>query len=265
MNKQETFTVHDIIAAEYTLEPLRCLHCGSLEVTFSQAVMDARCADCGRWQLDDNGEEQAVAGSPWGPIQHSRQIARGFRSVSTAGHGGFMLTQKFAKEHLSPAAMRKGFLYLGYLCYEEDCDWAIPLWDLPEYWDEVFAHASEEAKADIKNTLLKTLSRWHPDYLIGKGVEPEPAAFARWQDQETNSRMREEGHPDLIVSAVGDHRPGVPTGATMVSTADGKEHLVKKDHYREYASRGSMLVLLSECEAFEPPRDPAIIAASPTE
>lgn len=57
MSEPQTFTVHDIIAAEYNLEPLRCLHCGSLEVVFNQAVMDAYCADCGRWQLEDGKDE----------------------------------------------------------------------------------------------------------------------------------------------------------------------------------------------------------------
>jgi len=46
------FTVHDVIKAGHTLEPLECLHCGHVgEVTFNQAIGDAHCAQCGQWQL----------------------------------------------------------------------------------------------------------------------------------------------------------------------------------------------------------------------
>jgi len=46
------YTVHDVILAECTLEPLTCLHCGSQEVIFAQYISDAYCADCGKWQLE---------------------------------------------------------------------------------------------------------------------------------------------------------------------------------------------------------------------
>ena len=48
------YTIHDILIAECTLEPLVCLHCGSLEVTFHQYLSDAYCGDCGRWQLEED-------------------------------------------------------------------------------------------------------------------------------------------------------------------------------------------------------------------
>ena len=45
-------TVQDVIDAEYTLEPLVCVHCGDKEeVTFHQNVGDAYCETCGNWQL----------------------------------------------------------------------------------------------------------------------------------------------------------------------------------------------------------------------
>ena len=49
-------TVHDVIAAGYTLEPLTCLYCGSEETTYYQYISDAHCADCGEWQVrEDKG------------------------------------------------------------------------------------------------------------------------------------------------------------------------------------------------------------------
>lgn len=53
-----TFTVHDVISAECNLEPLICLFCGYDEVTFFQYVGDAYCANCGRWQMEHENNEQ---------------------------------------------------------------------------------------------------------------------------------------------------------------------------------------------------------------
>jgi len=51
--KKTSYTVHDVIKAGCTLEPMRCLHCGSEEnVTFNQGVGDAQCGNCGEWQLE---------------------------------------------------------------------------------------------------------------------------------------------------------------------------------------------------------------------
>ena len=48
---KEQFDVQDVIDAGCTLEPLVCRNCGSTEVTFNQAIGDAHCATCGKWQL----------------------------------------------------------------------------------------------------------------------------------------------------------------------------------------------------------------------
>lgn len=50
--EKRTYTVEEVIAAEYTLEPMKCKYCGSLEVVFLQYIGDAYCQDCGIWQLD---------------------------------------------------------------------------------------------------------------------------------------------------------------------------------------------------------------------
>ena len=49
----KTYGVQDVIDAECNLEPLKCRHCGSLEVTYNQYIGDAHCAYCGKWQLED--------------------------------------------------------------------------------------------------------------------------------------------------------------------------------------------------------------------
>jgi hypothetical protein len=52
IKKRKSYTVHDVDRAGYTLEPLRCLFCGSPEVTYHQYIHDARCENCGKWQKE---------------------------------------------------------------------------------------------------------------------------------------------------------------------------------------------------------------------
>lgn len=52
MNKN--YTVHDVQAVGYNLEPLKCVHCGHVgEVTYLQYVGDGQCGMCGKWQLGE--------------------------------------------------------------------------------------------------------------------------------------------------------------------------------------------------------------------
>jgi len=46
------YSVQDVINAEINLEPIECVHCGSLEVTFHQYIGDAHCSECGEWQTE---------------------------------------------------------------------------------------------------------------------------------------------------------------------------------------------------------------------
>ncbi len=59
----KTYSVEEVIAAEYTLEPMECKFCGSLEVVFLQYVGDACCQECGRWQLDEEEGEKGRYGN----------------------------------------------------------------------------------------------------------------------------------------------------------------------------------------------------------
>jgi hypothetical protein len=52
--EEKTYTVYDVIRAEYTLEPLKCIHCDSTEaIEYAQYIGDAYCAVCGKWQLEE--------------------------------------------------------------------------------------------------------------------------------------------------------------------------------------------------------------------
>ena len=63
--------------------------------------------------------------SPWGAVQHCEIMNTGIYSVDTASHGGIMIKEEYAKEILSPEALRCGFRENGYLNFEEDCAAAV--------------------------------------------------------------------------------------------------------------------------------------------
>lgn len=68
--------------------------------------------------------------SPWGEIQRCVLICHGVYQVSTASHGGVMLTVRLARALLSSEARACGFQDGRYLCFEEDCQAAAVLLEL---------------------------------------------------------------------------------------------------------------------------------------
>ncbi len=77
-----------------------------------------------------------------------------------------------------------------------------------------------------KVALIESLSNWHADYLLEIGVQPTEAGLKYFNENKQRDRMRQDKSPDLIVSASGDWKEGVPKGMVEVTTADGSKHLV---------------------------------------
>ena len=123
-----------------------------------------------------------IKDSPWGAVQHQHSYCRGVTGVSTASHGGIAVADGFAHKNLSEAARsRAGFHYSGYYWYEEDCDWAIPIFELPHLWEEAFRWMPNPNNAEEHRKYLhKSLSRWNADYLIASGIEPDPDYYAEY-------------------------------------------------------------------------------------
>lgn len=180
-----------------------------------------------------------MAGSPWGTIQYRKIFTRGFSSVSTAGHGGFMLSKRFAEKYLSREALKRAIKYRDYYCYEEDCDWAIPAFELKQYWEKIFQYAGEDINPE--QYLLKTLSYWNADYLVERGIEPDSEAYAKYQERKEEEEMRRNNHPDLIVTAFSTDNPDI----VRVITADGKEHFITTNSYHK--KEGGLELRLSKC------------------
>ena len=188
-----------------------------------------------------------MTGSPWGTIDNSTVYAPGFKSVGTPGHGGIMITQTFANANLSEAARKRGERYGEYLCYEEDCKYAIPFLELLEqYGDKMYAHCNQDwdygTQEKRRAELIITLSHYYPDYLLETGVTPEPEAYGRYLMNLEETRLRKAGSPDLVICACGSWHEKCRTGEVIVTTADGKDHFVTEASY-DCRNRGTLNLL----------------------
>jgi len=97
--------------------------------------------------------------SPWGAVQNKKTIARGVHFVSTASHGGMMISLALARKRLSVLAQTIGENYGGYLCYEEDCAVAVPMLEVPEWREAGNAYDTEEH-------LIRTCASYYLPYLL---------------------------------------------------------------------------------------------------
>ena len=118
---------------------------------------------------------QEPSKSPWGKVQTCDTLCPGVFLVSTASHGGTMVSNEVAA-FLSPAAKRCGFRRGGYLCFEEDCDENIvlrelldkKLWQIPDRIRD---------RAAFEENINRALREHHPEYWRSRqqGLERERA------------------------------------------------------------------------------------------
>jgi hypothetical protein len=173
--------------------------------------------------------------TPWGKSQQSTIIERGVTFHSTAGHGGFLVTRKYAEKHLTKSAIKRGGNWgLNHLAYEEDCAAYIIFFEVPKSKNLLVSPLSE-------TDLIKKLSRWYPDYLIELQYEPDPEEYRKHEMQKLEESMRRNKSPDLIVFAT---RDPFDSSITIVGTADDKRYRVTADSYK---ATNIWLPLLSEC------------------
>lgn len=177
--------------------------------------------------------------TPWGQSQQRQQLEPGCWWVSTAGHGGILVGTRYAEEYLTPEARKLGEPFGSWLAYEEDCAWAVVIWELPRLSE---AFSPQTRAEDLRSEAFHSLSCWNADYLLATGVEPELEGYTRYLAMKEDDRMRREKHPDLIVCASGSWHTGIP-GVTEVITADGVKHLVDAASYLTSNHRLSACVL----------------------
>ena len=119
---------------------------------------------CLEEQRQNTSVYEAPDYSPWGEIQTCHTLCPGAYSVSTAGHGGVMVSRELADKVLCKEAKTCGFMERGYLCFEEDCAAPVALRELMDRGlyqapvNEYFAPGEYEA---VINDSLQT---FHPEY-----------------------------------------------------------------------------------------------------
>lgn len=92
--------------------------------------------------------------------------------VGTPSHGGLMLHRsQFGR--LTPAALRYGDRFGEWVCYEEDCGYAIPAWEIFEVRNKLNEYAAKSPVDDC-NDLYLVLSHHSHRYLFEAGFTPDP-------------------------------------------------------------------------------------------
>lgn len=93
----------------------------------------------------------------WGEAQTSKEIEDGVVWYTTAGHGGLGVASNVAKRKLSKQALEQGTLWKNAYWYEEDCLYAIPFYEHPEW-------AKKLGGLQSKDQYEKEIIRWCPEY-----------------------------------------------------------------------------------------------------
>lgn len=80
--------------------------------------------------MDRQYKHNTHAHTPWGPSQTEKQVAEGITLHSTAGHGGYLISDE--RRQQMPEPLRSWQTYAGGNWYEEDCDWAVVVIAFPD-------------------------------------------------------------------------------------------------------------------------------------
>lgn len=80
--------------------------------------------------------------------------------VSTPSHGGVMAEAEWAESALTPECIQAATFanFAGWVCWEEDCDATVPMFEL---WPHQFQGFSVEIEA-----LKESITRWNPQYFL---------------------------------------------------------------------------------------------------
>jgi hypothetical protein len=114
--------------------------------------------------LDRAGNGNGIL-TPWGKAQVSTEFSPGLLLVETAGHGGFLLSHKFASESLSEAGRKRGEEFNQWLAFEEDSAANIVIYELMDLVAKGYPGLHKER-------LVSELERDFPGYLEElEGVE----------------------------------------------------------------------------------------------
>ena len=133
--------------------------------------------------------------TPWGKSDSVRTIERGVHWVGTPSHGGLMVSLAKARAIFSEKAIRLTYpgAFNGYVCFEEDCSYAIAfhenprmkrfldqlslaewehsIFDADSYMGKAKAESVPKLRAEIAKTnteisadMEQIIRHWNPEY-----------------------------------------------------------------------------------------------------
>lgn len=98
--------------------------------------------------------------SPWGAPQRAEEKAPGIWWVSTASHGGFIISEQRHQAMAEPYRSHETFNMNG-LAYEEDCDWCCVVLA----WPELFSAADVEQARQVYAGWIARKTAEPPDWV----------------------------------------------------------------------------------------------------
>jgi hypothetical protein len=98
--------------------------------------------------------------TPWGRPDTIQNVADGLLIVSTPSHGGILVS---AERLASMSDYMRKPLYAGqFACYEEDCEWPMPVLVFETNFRAFYERESTEKAEDIIPIAANILKNWHP-------------------------------------------------------------------------------------------------------
>jgi len=113
----------------------------------------------------------------WGKSQTVKKIDSGIYWVTTAGHGGYMISKRKAEKNLPAYCLNNGFVgakFNNYYCFEEDCAYAVLEYILSKsgtqhtaMYNHVDSLISEKKlpMGEYRDTLKQTIRNYYPEIL----------------------------------------------------------------------------------------------------
>lgn len=83
--------------------------------------------------MDRFGSPVRGDSTPWGEVWTWQRVIDGVFWVSTPAHGGLLIAVSLAEEMLTEHARAFGTVCDSWLCFEEDCEVSIPLFERPAW------------------------------------------------------------------------------------------------------------------------------------
>ena len=104
----------------------------------------------------------------WGTAQHVLNLCRGVRSVSTASHGGILVSKGFAEKYLPKEILACTPFMHGCYQFEEDGEAYTPMFFQPNLIIKLTESFGSKDKESLKRHFKYTyqgIVHWHPEYM----------------------------------------------------------------------------------------------------